>query len=71
MAYTHEMLKGQRDCATKYSLEYNYFQENKRKSFFFFFELGQHYICSTQPFYIRHDHPLCLSLGNMLLQTAN
>lgn len=36
MAYTHEMLKGQRDCATKYSLEYNYFSREQKKILFFF-----------------------------------
>lgn len=36
MAYTHEMLKGQRDCATKCSLEYNYFSREQKKMPFFF-----------------------------------
>lgn len=71
MAYVHKIFNGQRDHEKekKYSFQYIYFPREQKN--FFFFELGQHYICSTQPFSIRHDHPLCLSLGNMLLQTAN
>lgn len=36
MAYIHETFKGQRDCAKKYSFEYNYFSREQKKNPLFF-----------------------------------